>query len=776
LGILKAGGAYVPLDPEYPPARIDLLMQDAGVRIVLTQSHLHDRVPAGARRVPLDRPGEWTGSGKSEQPNSGSLAYIMYTSGSTGEPKGVEVPHRAIVRLVSNTNYAHLGENEVFLHVAPLAFDASTFEIWGALLHGARVVLYPERRPSVEELKDVLAANGVTILFLTTSLFNLIIDVAPEILRPIRQLLTGGEAISLPHVHRALAALPGTEIIHVYGPTENTTFSTFYSIPAVLSADAGPPPLGRPIANTTVYILDRAGRPVPPGVPGELHTGGDGLARGYLKRPELTEQKFIPDPFTGGPEAHLYRTGDLARYLPDGNIEYLGRMDDQVKVRGFRVEVGEIETALARHPAVRQCAVTAPKDSTGTRRLVAYVTAREKAADLTAELRAMLQQQLPDYMVPSVIVVLDSMPLSPNGKVERKLLPAPESQPQAEDAGELSDSFELRLAAIWEAVIGIKGIGRTSDFFDSGGHSLSAARMLAEVENVFGARLPLVAVFQAPRLNQMARLIRQDNAGKNPPPLLCPIQREGDLPPLFCVSPPGVNALGYIFLARKLGSRHPVYGLQADPEIHPNTLLDHTAKAAESIAEMRKVQPHGPYFLAGTCQGAHIAFEMTRQLERAGERVGAIAVLDAWVEENTRNRMLFFLRTTWIRLQKLLAAKRRSDAPPQSSATPRRTPPKANRAVLQEMMKRYFPGRDYVAPQCDAPIVVFRQPRQPFFRVRDRSLGWHRRTRAQVQVVDIPGAHQTILRDPAVSVIAEALKPFLRVPGASPNGRPERQS
>ncbi|HZA22780.1 MAG TPA: amino acid adenylation domain-containing protein, partial [Dehalococcoidia bacterium] len=381
LGILKAGGAYVPLDPAYPEERLAFMLEDAQVPVLLTQAHIEAGLPqTGAQVICLDRDWGVMVNERVENPNSSALAhnlaYVMYTSGSTGRPKGTSIMHRSVVRLVKETHYAELSAEEVLLQFAPISFDAATLELWGSLLNGGRLVVFPAHIPSLEELGEVLQQHQVTLLWLTAGLFHQMVDQRLEDLRGVRQLLAGGDVLSVPHVRKALAALEGGQLINGYGPTENTTFTCCYPMTEVGQIGASVP-IGRPIANTQVYILDRQLRPVPIGVPGELYIGGDGLARDYFHRPDLTAEKFLPHPFSEAPGARLYKTGDLVRYLPEGNLEFLGRLDHQVKVRGFRIELGEIEARLGGHPGVREVVVLAREDSPGEKRLVAYVVGKE---------------------------------------------------------------------------------------------------------------------------------------------------------------------------------------------------------------------------------------------------------------------------------------------------------------------------------------------------------------------------------------------------------------
>ncbi|MGH9463236.1 MAG: non-ribosomal peptide synthetase, partial [Vicinamibacteria bacterium] len=377
LGILKAGGAYVPLDPDYPASRLAFMLEDTQAPVLLTQGRLRERLPAYVGRVvALDA--DWAEIARESEKNpkvqvgARNLAYVIYTSGSTGRPKGTSIEHRSVVRLVRNTNYIELGPDEVFLQFAPISFDASTLELWGPLLNGARLVVCPAGRLSLEELGQVIRERGVTTLWLTAALFHQMVDTRIESLRGVRQLLAGGETLSVPHVRRMLEVIGNNRLINGYGPTENTTFTCCY----VMTADTRighTVPIGRPISNSRVYVLDSRLQPVPVGVYGELHIGGDGLAREYLHQPQLTEEKFVPDPFGAEPGARLYKTGDRVRYLPDGNIEFLGRVDNQVKIRGYRIELGEIEAALSTHPAVREAVVLAREDTPGEKRLVAYI-------------------------------------------------------------------------------------------------------------------------------------------------------------------------------------------------------------------------------------------------------------------------------------------------------------------------------------------------------------------------------------------------------------------
>jgi amino acid adenylation domain-containing protein len=635
LGILKAGGAYVPLDPDYPQARLKFMLEDARVPVLLTQQGLLQNLPTNAAEVIcIDELREQIARESQDNPQivttADNLAYVMYTSGSEGKPKGVAVRHRNVVRLVKATNYASFSADEVFLQFAPVSFDAATFEIWGSLLNGARLALMPPTKVSLQELGLALKRYRVTTLWLTAGLFNLMVENHLDDLRGLRQLLAGGDVLSVPHVRRVVEELPDCRLINGYGPTENTTFTCCYPLDDLAKVN-GSVPIGYPISNTSVYILDLWMNPAPIGVPGELYIGGDGLAHGYLDRPELNAERFVRDPFSTVPGTRLYKTGDLVRYRATGEIEFIGRIDNQVKVRGFRVELGEIEGALAEHPSVREAVVVARKDE-GDKHLVAFVTPREDRELICDELRGFLQERLPNHMVPSVFVPLESMPLTPIGKVDRRALPSTNGfKPNsAEGFAAPGDELELKLTRIWEKVLNVRPIGIDDNFFELGGHSLLAVRLFAQIEKSFGKNLPLATLFSAPTVKQLARALR-DEGWPTTWSSLAPIQTGGSRPPFFCVHAAGGNVLEYRDLARALGSDQPFYGLQAkglDGKQEPLTTIKEMA--AHYIEEMREVQPEGPYLIGGRSSGGTIAFEMACQLSAGGQEVALLALLDTY--------------------------------------------------------------------------------------------------------------------------------------------------
>ena len=507
LAILRTGAAYVPLDPSYPTERLALMLADLGpAPWVLVQPNLAVRLPAGVARIlPLaleipDEDGPWTAAGITGD----DLAYVIYTSGSTGRPKGVAVPQRAVTRLVRDTGYATFGSDEVFLMMAPVSFDASTFELWGPLLNGGCLAILPPGEISLDGIERAIRDFGVTTVWLTAGLFHLVVDERPMALAPLRQLLAGGDVLSPPHVERLRRELPGLRLVNGYGPTENTTFTACY--PAY-EVEGGGVSIGRPIANTRVLVLGQDLEPVPVGVAGELYAGGAGLAQGYLERPDLTAGAFVPAP-SGGPGERLYRTGDLVRWLPDGRLDYLGRLDSQVKVRGFRIELGEIEAVLASHPVVREAAVVAPRDGERERRLVAYAVARDEAAESPDRESVLvdLAARLPAYMIPADLVWLDALPLSSNGKVDRAaLLARAAERASAADLTLPRTAVEETLAAIWRQVLGLERIGMHDSFFRLGGDSILTIQVVARARQA-GLVVTPRQIFEEQTIADLARV------------------------------------------------------------------------------------------------------------------------------------------------------------------------------------------------------------------------------------------------------------------------------
>ncbi|UHA73546.1 non-ribosomal peptide synthetase [Paenibacillus sp. 481] len=555
LAILKAGGGYVPIDPAYPADRIRFMLEDSGTKMVLAQRHLLDRIPLAEPQdevgavaelqnaagegavaigdvavalelelgstsalestpmldsiVVLDDEQSYNADGSNLDLNTEptSVAYVIYTSGTTGKPKGNLTTHRNIMRVVKQTNYIEITAQDAVLQLSSYAFDGSTFDIYGALLNGARLALIPrETLLDISQLAHFIEQERVTITFITTALFNVLVDIDATCLRHMRAVLVGGERISVNHVRKALAVVGPGIIKNAYGPTESTVFATCFEV-TELDANTASIPIGAPISNTSIYIVNRDNGLQPIGVAGELCIAGDGLARGYLNRPELTAAKFVANPFVAG--ERMYRSGDLAKWLPDGTIEYVGRIDDQVKIRGFRIELGEIEAHLFAKPALQDVAVVVRETEAGEKQLCAYIVAESAAHAFTISgLREELAAELPAYMIPAFFVQLDRMPLTPNGKLDRKALPAPELHLQAAAAYVAPRTeLEAQLAHVWQEVLGLDQVSVTDSFFDLGGHSLRATLLVSKLHKQLDISLTLRDVFRHPVLEQMAEFI-----------------------------------------------------------------------------------------------------------------------------------------------------------------------------------------------------------------------------------------------------------------------------
>ena len=508
LAIVKAGAAYVPLDPDEPAERTRVVAETAGIRVFVTTSEHLGALSTNERTVvhlPRDAAAIAGGPATPVPVSGGALspAYVMHTSGSTGIPKGVCIPHRAIVRLVRGSTFLPWSHHDVFLQAAPLAFDASTLEIWGALLNGGTLALLDPGVPSVESLRAAIARYGVTTLWLTSGLFRSVVEEDVQALAPLRHLLAGGDILPVSAVRRVLSALPHLELINGYGPTENTTFTCTHPVSADDDLERGVP-IGRPIANTRVYVLDRIGRLSPIGVPGELFTGGDGVALGYLDT-RLDGPAFVPDAFGTDPDARLYRTGDIVRWRDDGVLEFLGRADRQVKIRGFRVELEAIEAVLAQHPAV-DTAICVMRDDGGDPRLVAYVVPADGRATDNGDLRGFVATRLPAYMVPAKVVVMSALPLNRNGKLDRDRLPAPDAPRTDAALVQASSDLEKLIAGLWQEALRVEQIGVEENFFDLGGHSLLVIQLHHRLRGL-GFPMPIVDFFRFPTVRSLARAL-----------------------------------------------------------------------------------------------------------------------------------------------------------------------------------------------------------------------------------------------------------------------------
>jgi amino acid adenylation domain-containing protein len=786
LGIVKAGGAYLPLDLSYPKERVAFMLSDARAPVLLTQQHLVGGLPeSDTKLVSVDAKWEVIARESAENPINLSMAenllYVIYTSGSTGTPKGVSVTHRAVNRLVLNTDYVELTAADRVAQASNSSFDAATFEIWGALLHGAQLVgISQDVLLAPKRFAEEIRTRKISVMFLTTALFNQIARDAPAAFNSMRQLMFGGEAVDPHSVRRVIQHGPPQRLVHVYGPTESTTFSTWYLIESVPD-NALTIPIGRPISNTETYIVDQYLNPVPVGVPGDLYIGGDGLARDYLNRPELTSERFIANPFSDSPRARLYRTGDVARYRADGNIEFVGRVDHQVKIRGFRVELGEVEAALTEYPEVAEAVVTIKEDQPGDKRLTAYFVPVKESKITVAKLRELLKQRLPDYMIPAAFVRLESLPLSPNGKVDRRALPGPEGvKPDLEtDFVAPSDELELKLTKIWEKVLDVRPVGVNDNFFELGGHSLLAMRVFVRIENSFGRNLPLATLFQAPTVRKLAQVLRQE--GWNAPwSSVVAIQPQGSKPPFFCVHAAGGNVLEFVDLAHHLGTEQPFYGLQSqglDKTQPLHTSINEMAR--HYLKEMREVQPAGPYFIGGRSLGGTIAFEMACQLRAQGEEVGLLALLDTYPagytkllpakahSETTNGRGGSRLERHFANLRRLTVADKVLYVIDKARYAPHKMKSFVWRRIyrlfrdlnlelpplLRDVMEfNSMAGREYVPQVYDGKVTLFWASGD--LRAYEVVNGWDVLAVGGTEILEIPGTHLDIIKEPHVAELA----------------------
>lgn len=620
LAVLRAGACCLPLDPKPPAGRTAALLEAADARVAMVATEVP--LPDGVRTLDLRVPDVTAHPAVSPvQPES--AAYVMYTSGSTGEPKGIVTPHRAVVELAADSRFTGGAHERVLLH-SPHTFDASAYETWVPLLNGGTVVVAPPGPVTPDVLKRLLPEARVTAVWLTAELLRTVAEIAPEVLGGVREVWAGGDVLAPEAVRRVRELCPGTRVVNGYGPTETTVFATAHGVTGDVGASV---PIGRPLDNTRAHVLDRLLRPVPVGTVGELYVAGAGLAHGYLNRPGRTAERFVADPY-GPPGARMYRTGDLVRRLPGGDLEFMRRGDDQVKVRGFRIEPGEVEAALTGCPGVERAVVAARPGPDGGKRLVAYVVGGD--LDVVREHAA---RTLPAHLLPSAWARLDAVPLTAHGKVDRAALPEPEGGRPGSGRQVARPGREQRLCALFAQVLGVDGLGPDADFFAHGGHSLLALRLTARIQTELGARVPPAVLFEAPTPAALAARLAAGRA-EDPDdedayaPLLA-LRREGDLPPLFCLHPGLGLGWAYAALLPHLAPGRPVYAVQT-PVLHGEQLPGTMAELAEGyLSRIRAVRPHGPYLLLGRSFGGPLAHELAVRLRAAGEEVELVAVLDS---------------------------------------------------------------------------------------------------------------------------------------------------
>jgi amino acid adenylation domain-containing protein len=791
LAILKAGGAYAPLDPVYPKERLAFMLADLQTPVLLCRNRA---VTGGLSQysgavLPVDEWLQITADQSPENPVSAvepdNLAYVLYTSGSTGQPKGVLIPHRALANYLTWCTVAYSADQGRGSPVhTPIGFDLTITSLFPPLLTGRSAVLLRED-PTLEALTDALRAGDYGLVKLTPAhLEALSHKLSPEQSGLLtRTFVIGGEALlgeSLVYWRRQN---PGVRLINEYGPTEATVGCCVYEVPAGM-VPASAVPIGRPIANVRLYVLDRNLQPVPIGVPGELYIAGDGLALGYHRRPELTAARFIKDPFSSEPDARMYKTGDLVRYRPDGNLVFLGRLDDQVKIRGFRVELNEIEAALVGHPGIREAVVIATEGVPGDRRLVAYVVPRQALTLAEQQVRGFLQQKLPDYMLPARFVFLDSLPLTSNGKVDRRALPPPgqRDQTRLEALTAPRDALELQLVKVWEDILCAKPIGIQEDFFELGGNSLLAIRMLARLEKLLNVKITLATLMFAPTIEGLAGLLRDPNSLKRP--RVFGIQPEGFRPPFFCV---GAGPL-FRTLANRLGIDQPFLGVPL-PDISalpaPYCLED---IAAHCVQTLLQVQPEGPYFLGGWSDAGVMAYEMAQQLEQRGETVALVVLFDAENQahrpdvssafESARMRIHFLSqwlklqgRTLWSFKPRDLAAHvlrrlefRRAWLRGLAWSVAYRVHLRSGWSFQHGLHNieyvSLFASKNYQPRPYDGRVLLFRRADRPIGQYRDPEYGWGGLA-SRLEIHEVPGNHIDMFLEPNVDAMADKLRACL---------------
>ncbi|MEM9482660.1 MAG: amino acid adenylation domain-containing protein [Cyanobacteria bacterium P01_F01_bin.116] len=793
LAVLKAGGAYLPLDPNYPQERLEYIMKDAQVAIVITQSPLRSKLlNIQTHILCLDIALPLLDNNHHSEPQVDiaphHLAYIIYTSGSTGRPKGVMIEHQAAAHYVQATIAQYdITPADCVLQFASISFDVAIEEIFTSLLTGARLQLRTADMISTSsQFLRCCQEWDVTVLNLPTAYWHqLVTDIANnqfQLPLSVRLMVIGGER-ALPSLVKVWQQQVGDypPLINAYGPTETTVTATgcWISSDTEILQEV---PIGKPFANTEIYILDKYRQPVPVGVPGELYIGGNSLARGYLNRPDLTELKFIPHPYSRDANARLYKTGDQVRYLSDGNIEFLGRVDNQVKIRGFRIELGEVESALLLYPGVRETIVVVREDTPGNPQLIGYVVPSSEQQVSSLDLKGFLQQRLPSYMVPAKVVPLETLPLTPNNKIDVRALPAPSSIMTEEEMVYVAPRTPLEdtLAKIWAEILGLPKVSIQTSFFELGGHSLQAIQAIAQITNSLEVELPISALFQAPTVEQMAKLLGETSAKVSWSPLV-PLQARGTKQPFFAIHGGHGEVLFYQLLAEYLGQDQPFYALRARGNDYPDMPhQDIKEMAACYVEAMRKIQPEGPYRLGGTSLGGIVAFEMAQQLRTLGQTTELLVLFDTGGFDDftwplpLHQRMINAFRyipkygladtrkRLSLRILKLFTIDSAVEFYRATGTLPRRsshamrvweTVWEANLDALEE----------YIPQTYDGSLTLLRAIGDGSFmwNKHEPDYGWGRYALGGVNYHDVPGTHIGIFQEPHVEQLACIMKQLL---------------
>ena len=790
IGILKAGGAYVPMDPSYPKERLRFMLKDSAISILITEQQLsQDFLESRLRVITLDNQwdtiGQYPNLNVAAKIDAANLAYVIYTSGSTGLPKGTLITHRGVVNYLSwcITHYAVASGSGAPVN-SSIAFDATVTSFFAPLLTGKRVVLLPEKQ-EIEALAEVLLSQRhFSLVKITPAHLEILrhMFAESELDGQANCFVIGGEALPAGVVELWRKHASSTRLINEYGPTETVVGCCTYEIGSS-EYPGDDVPIGKPIANTQMYILDQHMQPVPIGVSGEIYIGGAGLARGYLNRPDLTSQRFVQNPFSNDPQERLYKSGDLARYLSDGNIVFQGRIDHQVKIRGYRIELGEIESALAKHSLIQQVAVLARTDNRGDKRLVAYVVIKNPRPSVS-DLRSYLAEKLPEYMTPAVFVFMESMPLTTNGKIDRAALPAPDQvQAGFENpfVGPRTDT-QVALKKIFEKCLNRSPIGITDDFFEMGGNSVQAAIAFSQILKVLGKSLPLSVLISAPTIEKLSAYV-DDKAEKTTYTSLVPIQPKGNKPPLFCMHGGLGNVLFYRHLSDHLGTDQPVYGLQAKGLAgtdKPSGSIEEMA--ADYIREIRSVQSEGPYYLAGYCFGAIVAFEIARQLVQVGQKIAflgsfngiapseqyslrLLSLLRMYPADSIKNIARFPLLISRFLLRRYslmayyaIAYKARGIAYNFYREKGRVMPDSLRRQYVVDAIDKAL--KKYQPEKYPGQLVIFRSPKI----FKTPHLRWKKFIAGGIKIHDMPGDYKNrrfIMYEPYVGALAEELKKYL---------------
>jgi amino acid adenylation domain-containing protein len=780
LAVLRAGAAYVPIDPRYPAERIAWVLEDAAPVVLVTGEALRASlpVPAGTAVLALDAPPRPEAPvpppGRAAGPED--VAYVIYTSGSTGRPKGVEVTHLGLSNfLASMARAPGLSAADRLLSVTTISFDIAGLELFLPLVTGARVHLASAAEAGDgTRLAALLRESGATVMQATPATWRMLLDSgwagAPHL-----RVLCGGEA--MPRDLADLLLARAAEVWNLYGPTETTVWSALWRV----GPGTEPVPIGLPVAHTRLYVLDGHGEPTPIGVPGEIHIGGAGVAKGYWRRPELTAERFVPDPH-GGPGARMYRTGDLGRFRADGALEYLGRLDHQVKIRGHRVEPGEIEAVLRQHPGVAAAAVVPHQVRPGDLRLAAYWVARGQPGPGRAELREALRRRLPEHMVPSFLVQLEALPLTPNGKLDRRALPPPSGGSAVGDAERVAprDALEAELAGLFAEVLGTPLTSVRDGFFDLGGHSMLAARLFARIEKSQGVALPLGVLLDHQTVEQLAALVRERKATPAPAHtrFVLPIRPTGRRPPYFCVHGAGGNVLNMHGLAQHLDPDRPFHGVQArgvDGREAPFGSIEEMADAY--LVEIRAVQPHGPYFLGGYCGGGHVAYAMAQRLLAEGELVASLTLIDSPgpgrpppVSRLRRWSQTLLHERGGALLRRLQAKWQRDRGRARSEATLRQH--LAHGEVVPHELRDFWLTNEFIRAAAHYRMEPY-PGRLLVFRARDgapgepEDLGWKEMAGGGLVVEAVPGDHHSLAQEPHVRVLGARLEAALQAAEAA---------